>query len=321
MFIDEITLNIGAGNGGNGIVSWRHEKGKDHAGPGGGNGGNGGNVYLRGVTDVSKLSAYRFVKDFKAEDGQNGKSEGMHGANGEDLILDLPLGSVVKNIETGEEVEVLSEEPLFFLKGGRGGLGNEHFKSSKNVRPQEFTEGKEAERGVFFIELKLVAHLGLVGLPNAGKSSLLNSITNSKSKIGSYAFTTLSPNLGDFYGFILADIPGLIEGAGDGKGLGHKFLRHISRTKMILHCISCEHEDVFSVYKTIRDELGNYDKELLNKEEIILFTKTDLVSKDVLDSHKNIFNKTHKNILSVSVLDDSSLKTFKDELVKILRNM
>ncbi|MFA7216950.1 MAG: GTPase ObgE [Candidatus Paceibacterota bacterium] len=321
MFIDEITLNISAGKGGNGIVSWRHEKGRDHAGPGGGNGGNGGDVYLKGVRDVSKLYAYRFVKDFKAEDGQDGRSEGMYGANGEDMILELPIGSVVKDIETGEEVEVLSEEPLFFLKGGRGGLGNEHFKSSKNIRPQESTEGKEAESGVFFIELKLVAHLGLVGLPNAGKSSLLNSITNSKSKIGSYAFTTLSPNLGDFYGFVLADIPGLIEGAGEGKGLGHKFLRHISRTKMILHCISCENEDVFSVYKTIRDELGNYDKELLNKQEIILFTKTDLISKDVLDAHKKIFDKTHNKILSVSVLDDSSLKEFKDELVKILRNM
>ncbi len=321
MFIDEITLNIWAGKGGDGIVSWRHEKGKDHAGPGGGDGGNGGSVYLRGVSDIGKLYSYRFEKDFKAKDGQNGKSDGMHGANGEDLILDLPLGSVVKNMETGEEIEVMSFDPIFFLKGGRGGLGNEHFKSSKNIRPEESTEGKPGEGGEFFIELKIVADLGLVGLPNAGKSSFLNSITNAKSKIGSYPFTTLNPSLGNFYGFIIADIPGLIEGASVGKGLGYKFLRHISRTKSILHCISCENEDVVSVYNTIREELGSYDRELLNKPEIILFTKTDLVSKEKLDELKNLFSKTHKNILYVSIIDDISLKNCSDELAKILGNM
>lgn len=320
MFIDEITLNIWAGKGGDGIVSWRHEKGKDHAGPGGGDGGNGGSVYLRGVSDIGKLYSYRFEKDFKAKDGENGKSDGMHGANGEDLILDLPLGSVVKNIETGEEVEVLTDEPVFFLKGGRGGLGNEHFKSSKNIRPEESTEGKDGQGGTFFIELRLVADLGLIGLPNAGKSSFLNAITNAKAKIGGYAFTTLNPNLGNFYGFIIADIPGLIEGASVGKGLGHKFLRHISRTKALMHCISCENEDVASVYNTVREELSLYNKDLLNKPEIILLTKIDLIDKSKLSEIKNIF-KNNKTILTVSVIDDLSLKNCSDELAKILGNM
>ncbi len=321
MFIDELTLNIWSGAGGNGIVSWMHEKGIDHAGPGGGDGGRGGDVYLKGVHDIGKLSEYRFIKDFKALDGGDGRSNCMHGKAGEDLIIELPIGTVVTNTETGDFVEVLSEEPVFFLKGGNGGYGNEHFKGSKNIRPKESTPGKPAQGGEFFVELKLVVDLGLIGLPNAGKSSLLNSITRAKAKIGNYAFTTLSPNLGDLYGFIIADIPGLIEGASDGKGLGHKFLRHVSRTKALLHCISLENENPLEVYKTVRGELEKYDPNLLNKTEIILFTKIDLVDGEVLKRNIDLFGKTHKFIFSVSVIDDVSIKNLTDELVKILRTM
>ncbi len=321
MFIDELTLNISAGKGGDGIVSWMHEKGIDHAGPGGGDGGNGGNVYLKGVSDIGRLSEYRFVKEFLAEDGQNGLSDRMHGRSGKDLTIELPVGSVLTNTETGSVVEVLNTEPIFFLKGGRGGFGNDHFKSSRNQRPKEFTQGKLGEGGEFFIELKLVVDLGFVGLPNAGKSSLLNSITKAKAKIGNYQFTTLTPNLGDLYGFILADIPGLIEGASEGKGLGHKFLRHISRTKALLHCISCENEDPKQVYETIRKELGEYDRTLLDKEEIILLTKADVVDEETLKRYKTIFKDTHTHIYSISIIDDNSLKTFTDSLVKILRNL
>ena len=321
MFIDELTVNIWAGNGGTGIVSWMHEKGIDHAGPGGGDGGKGGSVYLKGVHDIGRLFGHRFTKEFKAKDGGDGMGSCMHGKSGEDIVIELPIGSVVTNSKTGEFVEVLGEESVFFLEGGRGGFGNDHFKSSINVRPKEFTLGKPGQGGQFFIELKLVVDLGLVGLPNAGKSSLLNSLTKAKAKVGSYQFTTLSPNLGDLYGFIVADIPGLIEGASEGKGLGHKFLRHISRTKVLLHCISCENQYPEKIYDTVKRELENYDPALLGKKEAILLTKTDMIDSNKLEEYKRSFEKLNKQVFSVSVLDDELVKKLKDELIKTLRKI
>ena len=321
MFIDELTINIYSGKGGDGIVSWMHEKGIDHAGPGGGDGGRGGDVYLKGVHDIGRLYKYRFVKDFRAENGESGKGNRMHGKSGQDLIIELPIGSVVKNTETNEEVEVLTTETIFFLKGGNGGYGNDHFKGPENIRPRESTSGKLGSGGEYFIELKLVVDLGLVGLPNAGKSSFLNSVTKAKAKVGSYQFTTLTPNLGELYGFIIADIPGLIEGAHEGKGLGHKFLRHISRTKMILHCISLENDNPRDVYKTVKNELKKYDQNLANKPEAILLTKIDMVDSNKVESTIKLFKKTHEHVLSVSVIDDTNIKEVSDELVKILRKI
>lgn len=321
MFIDEITLNIHSGKGGDGIVSWRHEKGKDHAGPGGGDGGKGGDVYLKGVRDIAKLSEYRFSKDFRAEDGGSGLGSNMHGKSGEDLVLELPVGSVVTDTQTGKYVEVLSEEEIFFLRGGKGGLGNDHFKSSINQRPKEHTDGKGGEGGEFFIELRLVVDLGLVGMPNAGKSSLLNTLTSSKAKVGSYQFTTLFPNLGDMHGFIIADIPGLIEGASEGKGLGHKFLRHISRTKALLYCLSLEDEDPLKTLGVIKNEIKKYDESLLSKTEIILLTKSDLSDGKKIEKLSKLLKKTYEYVFSVSIINDKEVKDLKDELVKTLRKL
>ncbi len=321
MFIDEITLNIYAGKGGNGIVSWRHEKGKDHAGPGGGDGGRGGDVYIKGVRDIAMLSEYGFNKDFKAEDGGSGLGSNMHGRSGKDLIMRFPIGSVVTNTKTGEFVEVLSEETTFFLKGGRGGLGNDHFKSSINQRPREYTEGKPGEGGEFFIELKLVVDLGLVGMPNAGKSSLLNTLTKAQAKVGNYQFTTLFPNLGDMYGYIIADIPGLIEGASEGKGLGHKFLRHISRTKALLYCVSLEDEDPEETLRVVKNELKKYDKTLLSKMEIVLLTKTDISDGKKIEKISRSLKKKYENVFSVSIIDDKSIKNLRDGLVSTLKNL
>lgn len=321
MFIDEIKLHLRAGNGGDGILSWRHEKGRDKAGPGGGDGGNGGDFFVRGVSDINKLSEYNFEKKFSAFNGENGMKNGMKGSKGKDFILDVPVGSVVKNLYTEEIFDILDDKPIMILKGGIGGFGNEHFKSSRNISPKESTSGSSGEEADFFIELKLVVSLGLVGEPNAGKSSLLNSLTNSKSKVGDYKFTTLSPHLGDLYGFVIADIPGVIEGASSGKGLGLKFLRHIERTKMIIHCIDASSDDPISSYKKIRKELEIYSNELAMKDEIILLTKIDLIKPNDLDKLINKFNKlkVKKDVLTVSILDDLSIKKIKDLLIKKLR--
>lgn len=319
-FVDELTIHISAGRGGDGVERWRHEKGKEFAGPSGGDGGRGGSVYVVGSRDLGLLYKYRHEKEFHAEDGGPGKKDSLHGKNGEDLTIKFPIGSVLRNLSTGKEIQILSEdEPILLLSGGDGGFGNEHFKSSTNQAPTKTTPGYPAEEGDFFIELQLVVDIGLVGFPNAGKSSLLNALTNASAKIGAYQFTTLEPNLGAFYGYIIADIPGLIEGASEGKGLGYKFLRHIKRTKMIAHLISLESEDVVADYQAIRRELEAYDKELGAKDEIIVLTKTDVTDEVGVAKATKALAKFKRPTFAISVLDDASLKHFGDELVKHLR--
>lgn len=318
--IDELKIHIKAGKGGDGVTRWRHEKGIELAGPAGGNGGKGGDVYVSAIRDIGILERYKNTKEFSAENGEAGMKKSMHGANGKDLIIDLPIGSVVTNLETREVFNLIEDgKEIKILNGGNGGLGNEHFKNSINRAPEHQTDGKNGEEADFYIELELVADAGLIGLPNAGKSSLINELTNSKSKIGAYQFTTLEPALGDMYGFIIADIPGLIEGASLGRGLGHKFLRHIKRTKVLFHCISLENEDVVKAYKIIRKELKDYSEELSNKKEIIILTKTDLIDEKKLTSIIKKIEKLNKNVLTATVYDSESIKKLKDNLIKILR--
>jgi GTP-binding protein len=319
-FVDEIDFHIKAGKGGDGAVRWIHEKGKEYMGPGGGNGGKGGDVYVEAVRDIGILSTYRNLKEFNAENGGNGGNNVMYGKNGDDLTIKLPIGSFVYNRDTEQGFDLMKEgERVLILKGGRYGLGNEHFKASTNVRPLQFTNGRPGEEGDFHIELKLVVDAGFVGFPNAGKSSLLNILTNAKSKVASYQFTTLEPSLGEMHKFILADIPGLIEGASDGKGLGDKFLRHISRTKMVLHCISLENEDITAAYKIIRRELEAYSEALASKREILILTKTDLVDDETLKAKMKEAKKLNKDLFVVSIANDEQIKALKDDLVKMLR--
>lgn len=319
MFIDEITLTLRAGKGGDGVVRWRHEKGIALGGPAGGDGGKGGDVYAVGVQDIGALVRYRKHKDFAAEDGAPGARDSLHGKSGEDLVAEFPVGSIITNRVTGRVVSLdRVGEPVLLLKGGNGGYGNEHFKSSTNRSPRKVTLGYPGEVAEFDIELQLIADAGLVGLPNAGKSSLINALTKAGAKVGAYPFTTLEPNLGSFHGYILADIPGLIEGAGEGKGLGHKFLRHVRRTKILVHLISLEEVDMKTAYQTIRAELEAYSPELLTKPEIVVLTKTDTVDEKILKERMEEVRKLNPEVHAVSILDDASIETFSHALSRVL---
>ena len=321
MFVDEIDIFITAGDGGNGVVRWRREAGVAKGGPAGGDGGDGGDVYVKAVRDISLLSRYAHKDRFAAEDGEDGGSAKKTGKGGEDLEIELPVGSVITAKETGASFELTEDgQRKKLLAGGEGGLGNVNFKSSTNQAPQKQTDGTKGSSAHFHIELKLPVDAGFVGLPNAGKSSLVNELTNANSEVGSYEFTTLSPHLGDLYGFVLADIPGLIAGAAEGKGLGHTFLRHVSRTKMLIHCVSLENEDPLESYKTIRGELVAHDESLAQKPEIVVLTKTDTVSDEVQkNAEEEISASVDGEVFATSILDDASIKHFRDALVKALR--
>jgi GTP-binding protein len=320
--IDHMTLHATAGRGGDGVVRWLHIKGKEKGGPSGGDGGKGGDIIIEGVRDLAILAQYRYSKKFKAENGFPGENNDKHGADGSPIVIKVPVGSVVKNATTKEVIEILEEgQREVIFKGGAGGFGNPHFKSSINQNPQEATKGKNGGAGDIEISLKLIADVGLIGFPNAGKSSLLNELTRARSKVASYAFTTLDPNLGDFYGFMLADIPGLIEGASQGKGLGSKFLKHIERTKILVHLVSAEQDDIASSYMAIRKELESFGRGLPEKEEIVVLSKVDVVPPAALkDLVKKLEKASGKQVHTLSILDSDMVKTFSDTLAKRLKS-
>jgi GTP-binding protein len=299
MLIDHVTLKIKAGKGGDGVVRWRREKGIPFGGPAGGDGGRGGDVYFRVIRDIQALSVYKHKKEWDAPEGEMGQKRSMHGSDAEDMYLQIPLGAVVYNREYDKSYEFMEEGDFIVLRGGKGGLGNENFK--------------------FDIELKLIADVGLIGLPNAGKSSLLNALTRAGAKIGDYPFTTLEPNLGAYFNYILADIPGLIEGASEGKGLGHKFLRHITRTKALVHLVGADNEDVAQVYSTIRAELDAYDKTLTSRDEILVLSKIDTIDAETLAKKvKDLEKVSKKKVVLLSLYEDDKVKTFGDLLIKHL---
>jgi GTP-binding protein len=318
-FTDEAHIHVESGKGGDGVIRWLRNKETARGGPSGGDGGRGGDVVFVGVRDLAALANYRHEKKFRAQNGEAGKGELKHGANGADVELQVPIGTLVRVTETGQEHEILHEgERLVLFKGGHGGLGNARFKSSTNQNPFQQTAGKKGKGGDISLTLKIIADAGLIGLPNAGKSSLLNSLTRAKSKIGDYPFTTLEPNLGEFYGYILADIPGLIEGASSGRGLGIKFLRHVERTGILLHLVSADTEDPVAAYREVRNELVAFGHGLEDKQEIVVLSKTDLVSSEDAKKRMELLQReTGKEVWTVSIVDDTALKAFTDQLSRL----
>jgi len=287
-------------------------------GPVGGSGGRGGSIYVEGVSDLSALNQFRFKKEIKAKDGQDGRSQFRDGNNAEDIVLLVPVGTVVHNLKINEDLEITKiGQRILIVRGGRGGRGNFHFRSATNTTPKEFEYGRPGESLEIRLELKLIADVGFVGMPNVGKSTLLNELTNAKSKVANYPFTTLEPNLGAYYDLILADIPGLIEGASKGKGLGIKFLRHIERTKTLFHFVAADSVDPVVDYKTVRGELGTYNKLLLEKPEYVLVSKKDIVSSDIVSEAVKKLKKLNKNVTLISIFDWDSLELVK----KILNNL
>ena len=306
MLIDDIKIKVKAGKGGDGKKAFNSNL--MSLGPVGGSGGNGGSVYFEAIGDIGALHQFRNKKQFDAQDGENGRGQFVDGKDGKDLILKVPIGTVIHFDK--KDIELIKNgEKVLIVKGGKGGRGNFHFRSATNTSPKEFEKGTAGESYDLHLELKLIADVGLVGLPNVGKSSLLNELTNAKSKVANYQFTTLEPNLGAYFGLILADIPGLIEGAAGGKGLGIKFLRHIERTRVLFHCLAADSEDILTDYETVRNELGNYNLALLEKPEYILITRADLVDEVKLASQLSRARKLGKEILSVSIHDLESIKS------------
>jgi GTP-binding protein len=322
-FVDELHIHATAGHGGAGVVRWLHLKSKEKAGPAGGNGGRGGDIILEGVHDLAILAEHRYTKKFRAENGASGENNNKTGRDGKPVVIKVPVGSVATLPTTGETFEILKAgEQITVFKGGAGGLGNAHFKGAVNQNPIQSTPGRPGQAGDIRINLKLIADAGFVGFPNAGKSSLLNALTRAQSKVGAYPFTTLDPHLGDFYGFILADVPGLIEGASTGRGLGSRFLKHIERTGLLVHLVSAEQEDPISAYGAIRAELARFGRGLAEKPELVVLSKVDTLPEgEVAPLVARLAEASGSPVIPLSLIDDALLKSFSDTLAKRLAEL
>jgi len=319
-FIDHVTINLKAGDGGNGCVAFLRERFRPKGGPSGGDGGHGGNIYIQASTNLSTLSDLIYNKHYKARRGENGKGKNMHGRNGNDIFIPVPAGTIIKNYETRQVVaDLISDgEKILIAKGGNGGFGNARFKTQKIVAPRIANNGKKGECKKIELELKVLADVGLVGFPNAGKSTFIKSISNAKPKIADYPFTTLTPNLGivrfeDYKTFVIADIPGLIKGASKGKGLGNIFLKHIERTKVLVYMIDLNDDSYQESFKVLFEELKSHDKSLVDKPSLVLLTKSDSLNIEKLDIKKSLKGFSVASISSISRegVEDAILKIVK----------
>ncbi|MDA9615945.1 GTPase ObgE [Candidatus Pelagibacter sp.] len=321
-FLDQVKIYVKAGNGGHGSPSFRREKFIEYGGPDGGDGGRGGSILLRSERNLNTLIDYRFQQHHKGERGENGSGQNRTGRGGDNLFLRVPIGTQVFEEDNKTLIFDFKKEGEEFVvaKGGKGGLGNTRFKSSTNRAPKKFTKGAVGEEYVIWLQLKTIADVGIVGLPNAGKSSLLAAITNATPKIANYKFTTLNPNLGvavyDDKEITLADIPGLVEGAHEGVGLGIQFLKHIERCKTLMHLIDITNENIENTYQQVKKELSSYSKEILEKKEIIVLNKTDLLDdKKIKKIVKNFSKGKNSEVITLSTLDKESISKIKSKLL------
>jgi len=322
-FVDYVKIHCKSGHGGAGSAHLRREKYIPKGGPDGGDGGRGGHVIMKGNSNEWTLLPLRYTRHIKGEKGENGGKNQLTGADGKDIYIEVPIGTIAKN-EEGEIIgEILEhEEEIILMCGGKGGRGNQHFKSPTNQTPRYAQPGQEGEEGYITFELKILADVGLVGLPNAGKSTLLSSVSAAKPKIADYAFTTLTPSIGivqyrDYRSFVMADIPGIIEGASEGRGLGHRFLRHIERNSILLFLIPADSKTHFQEYKTLENELKKYNKELLDKNFIISISKSDLLDEELKSEILSEFPQNMKPIFFSSITGEG-VSELKDAIWKYL---
>lgn len=319
MLVDTVALYIKAGNGGNGAATFLRNSMTAKGGPDGGNGGNGGDIYVVGSTNILDLRQFRYQKKIRAEDGIRGKKRNLFGKNAPHLTIQVPLGTQITDTDNNTVIEITDTTPVLLAKGGKGGRGNNEFKSALNQTPTFAEDGTPGEEKHLLLQLRMIAEVGLIGLPNAGKSSLLAVLTNATPKIGNYPFTTLEPNLGMLGKYAVADIPGLIEGASTGKGLGVTFLKHIEKTQLLVHCIDATTENPQKVYETIRQEFQQYNLSLLDKPEIILLTKSDLADEKQIKTSKKLFEKKGNTVLTCSIYNPEDIEKLKKTLLKLLK--